>query len=183
LVNINKIVQHEIEDEVLKLRDEGLGYKEIAQSINDAHEDFSISFMSVKRFLDSYKVQLEEKKIDNGIDTWEDLRGEFRAKMDDLEDETQEIYLIMKKSLKKIVSEDDNYKTIKAAKDTLTALDQQKKNWIDLIQWGVNEFKPRNQAQTLNLTKINNMFIELSDKLCPACRSKIIDIVSNKEEE
>lgn len=178
--NVNKIVRHGLEDKVLELRDDGLSYKEIANLINKDNEDVDVSFMAIKRFLDSYKVQMEEKKIDEGIDTWDDLRADFRAKMDDLDDETQEIYLIMKKSLKKVVNEGNNYKTIKAAKDTLTALDQQKKNWIDLIQWGVNEFKPRETAQTLNITKINNMFIELSDKLCPTCRSKIIDIVSNE---
>jgi len=178
--NVNKIVRHGLEDKVLELRDDGLSYKEIANLINKDNEDVDVSFMAIKRFLDSYKVQMEEKKIDEGIDTWDDLRADFRAKMDDLDDETQEIYLIMKKSLKKVVNEGNNYKTIKAAKDTLTALDQQKKNWIDLIHWGVNELKPRETAQTLNITKINNMFIELSDKLCPTCRSKIIDIVSNE---
>lgn len=181
MANVNKIVKHELQDEVLKLRDEGLGLQEIRNIINRNHDDVDISHMCVKRFLENYKVKLEEKKIDEGVDTWEDLRGEFREKMDDLEDETREIYLIMKKSLKQIIKEGDSYKTIKAAKDTLTALDQQKRNWIDLIQWGVNEFKPRNTAQTLNITKINNMFIELSDKLCPTCRSKIIDIITNKD--
>ena len=179
--NINKIVMNNLEDEVLQLRDEGLSYKEISNRINETHKDIDASFMSVKRFLDSYKVQIEEKKIDEGIDTWDDLRADFRGKMDDLDDETQEIYLIMKKALKQVIKEGNSYKTIKAAKDTLTALDQQKKNWIDLIQWGINEFKPRNQAQTLNLTKINNMFIELSDQLCPTCRSRIVDIVSKNE--
>lgn len=180
---VNKIIKYGLEDEVLHLRDSGLGYGEISEAINRNHKDVSVSFMSIKRFLDSNKVGNMTEKIDQGEDLWEDLRVDFRAKMDDLEDETQEIYLIMKKSLKNIITEGDDFKTIKAARDTLAALDQQKKNWIDLIQWGINEFKPREKAQTLNLTKINNMFIQLSDKLCPKCRSEIIDMVLETEKE
>ena len=180
---VNKIIESGLEDEVLRLRDSGLGYGEIAEAINRNHEKVSVSFMSIKRFLDSNKTAYMTEKIDKGEDLWEDLRVDFRAKMDDLEDETEEIYLIMKKSLKNIIKEGDDFKTIKAARDTLAALDQQKKNWIDLIQWGINEFKPREKAQTLNLTKINNMFIQLSDKLCPKCRSEIIDMVLETEKE
>jgi len=180
---VSKIEKHKLEDEVMKLRENGLGYGEIAEALNRNNEDVNLSFMAVKRYIDHKKVDKQLKKINEGGDIFEDLRAEFRDKMDDLEDETNEIYLVMKRSLKNIVKEGDDYKTIKAARDTLAALDQQKRNWIDLIQWGINEFKPRDTAQTLNLTKVNNMFIQLSDKLCPKCRSEIIDMVLETEKE
>ena len=179
----SKVKKLNLDEEVLKLRNAGLGYQEIAEALHRNHTDVDISHMAVKRFLDSHKVDVEIGKIDEGIDTWENLRVDFRNKMDDLEDETQEIYLIMKRSLKNIITEGDDVKTIKAARDTLAALDQQKKNWIDVIQWGISEFKPREKAQTLNLTKVNNMFVQLSDKLCPKCRSEIVDMVLESEKE
>lgn len=179
----NKIVKYKLEDEVKQMREGGLGYQEIADAINRNHETVTLSFMSVKRYLDNTKIDKQLKKIDEGEDIFENFREDFRNKMDDLEDETQEIYLLMKRALKNIVTEGDDYKTIKAARDTLAALDQQKKNWIDLIQWGVNELKPREAANTINLTKVNNLFIQLSDKLCPKCRANIIDMILETEKE
>lgn len=183
----SKIVKYKLQDEVERLRESGLGYQEIAESVNRNHDKVSISFMCVKRYLESSKekekVDSALEVIDEGGDIWENMHSDFRRKMDDLEDETQEIYLIMKRSLKNIIDTGDDYKTIKAARDTLAALDQQKKNWIDLIQWGISEFKPIEKAQTLNLTKVNNLFIQLSDKLCPKCRSNIIDMVLETEKE
>jgi hypothetical protein len=181
MAKINKIIQNKLEDEVLRLRDSGLGYQEIADALGRNHNDVTMSNMCVKRFLqdnkDGKKIDAALATISEGGDGWEDLGADFRRKMDDLEDETQEIYLVMKKSLKNIIDSGDDVKTIRAARDTLAALDQQKKNWIDLIQWGMSKFKPIEKAQNINLTKVNNMFIQLSDKLCPKCRSEIVDMV------
>lgn len=179
----SKIKEYGLEEEVNMLRDNGYGYHEIADTITKKHKDISLSHMAVQRYLQKAKVEKAVQNINDGKDSWEDLRADFRQKMYDLDDETREIYIIMKKALNSIIKEGNSYKTIKAAKDTLTALEQKKRNWIDLIQWGVDEMKPKKQAQQINLVKINNLLVGMSENLCPKCRATVIDMVIEPDKE
>lgn len=180
---VSKIEKNNLGDEVHSLRDQGLGYQDIANIVSKNHKQVSLSHMAIKRYLERDKLERAIKNIDEGNDSWGDLRADFRQKMYDLDDETREIYVVMKKALNAIIKEGNNFTTIKAAKDTLAALEQKKKNWIDLIQWGISEFKPTDKANQINMVKVNNLFVELSSNLCPACRKQVVDIILNTEDE
>jgi len=56
---MNKIVKHHLEEEVIRLRTQGFGYIAISREIKEKH-DIKLSFMSVKRFLDSNNVIISE---------------------------------------------------------------------------------------------------------------------------
>ena len=186
MANTSKIIKYNLEDETLRLKEAGLSLDEIRNTLKNNHSDITdlqnLSMMSLSRFFDAHKTEEALEKLKNGDDPLEDLRSEFRDKMYDLHDETQDIYKIMKKSLKKIARSDDDYKVIKAAKDTINAIEQCRKNWTSLIQFGVNEFKPLEKAQEINIVEVHNLLINVSKDLCPECRRKIVGYVVAEEE-
>ena len=187
MANINKIRKYNLEDEVIQLHNSGLSLHDIEKALRKAHPDIpdiqNISFMSIKRFIDSYKEETTEAMIEAGDDPTGKLIAEFRQKMSDLDDETREIYIIMKKALKNIIATGDDYKVIRAAKDTLRALEQRKNNWTALIQWGVNELRPIEKAKEVNFVQVNNLLVNMSKELCPKCRAKVVGLVLEEENQ
>jgi len=187
MANVSKIKKFNLEDKVLKLRDAGFNLDEIVKDIKTENpnepELQNLSMMALSRFLDSHKREVALEKIQNNEDPIEELRSEFRDKMYELHSDTQDIYKIMKKALKKVVEEEDSVTVIKAAKDTITSIEQARKNWTSLIQFGINEFKPIEKAKEINIIEIHNMLINVSRDLCPDCRRKVVGYVVSKEEE
>jgi len=180
----NKIIEYKLEDDVVKMKESGMTYREIANALNLSNNtDGTFSHMAIKRFFDSYKVQVHQEELDKGLDPMNHLRDEFKERMYTLDDDTHEIYKTMRKALKAIAKEGDNYKTIKACRETLNAIEQSRKNWSSLIQWGINEFRPIEQAKETNVVKINNLLVNMSRELCPNCRSKVVGLVVSKEEQ
>ena len=103
--------------------------------------------------------------------------------MEAWEDETHEIYLVMKKSLKKIVKEGDDWKTIKAAKDWLVAIEQSRKNLVTQVDEGFRRFGVINEAKEINFVQVNNMLVGLSEHLCPESRKRVVGYVMDMEEQ
>jgi len=187
MVNVSKIKKYNLEDRVINLRDAGFGLEEIVQTIKNEnpniHELSNLSMMSISRFLDTNKTDVALDKIKNDENPAEELRSEFRDKMYDLHKETEDIYKIMKSSLKKIVLEGDNYKTIKSAREIINAIEQSRKNWTSLIQFGSEESKHIEKAQEVNIIEVHNLLINVSKDLCPNCRRKIVGYVTTEENE
>jgi len=187
MVNINKIEKYNLQNEVLELKQAGFSLQKIAETLRNSHPDIqelkNLSAMSVQRFLSNWKQHKIQKQLDNGEDPINDLVEEFKNKLYDLDDETHEIYKIMKKALKRTVKEGNNQNIIKAARGALEAIEQTRKNWISLIQWGSNKLKPIEQAREYNTFKIDNFIINLSEELCPKCRRKVVGLVTVKEDE
>jgi len=185
--NVSKIKKFNLENRVLKLKEAGFGLSDIVDTIKTENSDIpelqNLSMMSISRYLDSHKTETALNKIQNQEDPIEELRSEFRDRMYELHNETQDIYKIMKKSLKKVVKEEDSYTVIKAAKDTINAIEQARKNWTSLIQFGVNEFKPIEKAQEINIIEVHNLLINVSKDLCPECRRKVVGYVIAEEEK
>jgi len=188
MVNINKIVKYNLESEVLKLKDSGYSMLNIANMVSAQHPDIkelsNLSAMSIQRFLESYNKEQAKDKVRDGEDIDEHLREEFREKMYEIDDETHEIFKIMKKSLLRIVKTGDDYQVIKSAKDVLTAIEQSKRNWNSLIQWGIDTSRFNNEAKReINFIEVNNLILNWSKELCPKCRSKVIGYVTAEEEK
>lgn len=56
---MNKIIKHHLEEEAIRLRSQGFGYIGISNQIKEKH-GIELSFMSVKRFLDSNNEIISE---------------------------------------------------------------------------------------------------------------------------
>jgi len=179
---VSKIVQHGLEDEVRQLARAGFSRENIASHINHTHNDVQVSHMAIQRFLESNEVQEIRKELDAGTDLESQLRAELREGIDEQLKETEEIFKIMKKALKRIVKEGDDIKTIKAAKDTLSAIDQTVKALNTKVESGYKRFANIQKAEKINYVQINNLLIDISDKLCDNCRNKIIDMMTQKED-
>ena len=102
----NKIDRFGLGNEVLSLREKGLNLEEIANQLKYNHPSISelkdVNQMTISRYLKRHSIQSLKDDINQGLDPETQLREELRRKIDDWEDETHEIYLIMKKALKRI---------------------------------------------------------------------------------
>ncbi|GAF95604.1 unnamed protein product [marine sediment metagenome] len=181
----SKIDRDGLGPEILNLRQGGMSYHNIADAVNSRHPELSepISFMAVKRFLVKEKVRLKVERLENGDDLDEALRATFRDKLYDLEDETHEIYSIMRKALKGIVKEQSNMNIIRAAKDVLQSIEQTRKNWASLIQFGINEFREDRKAKEMTTVNIDKLLIEISNELSPDARRELVNVVLSKNDK
>jgi hypothetical protein len=182
MVKRSKIEIYGLEDETVKLKNSGLSTPDIAEELLRQHPEIKkLSHMSVDRWLKKHKVELKEKRIKEGKDLDGDLRKEYVEKMKDLDYETHEIYNIMRKELKYVIEEGNSIKTIKAAKDTLDAIDKSRKNLRALIQWGLNEFRTNEKAKQQTTINIDKLLINFSKELCPTCRKKVLGLVTKED--
>jgi hypothetical protein len=120
--------------------------------------------------------------IDKGEDPEEALRAEFREKMYELEEQTIEIYKIMRTELKKVAGTADSMDVIRAAKDVLTSMEQRRKNWSTFLEQAYRQFFSAGEAKQTNMVQINNYLVEVSSVLCPQCRKKVVEMVLSKEQ-
>ena len=182
----NKIDRFGLGNEVLSLREKGLNLEEIANQLKYNHPSISelkdVNQMTISRYLKRHSIQSLKDDINQGLDPETQLREELRRKIDDWEDETHEIYLIMKKALKRIVKEGDDYKTIKAAQNTLKAIEQSRKNLITQVEEGFKRFGMIEQAKEVNFVQVNNLLVGVSEILCPTCRRKLVDYIMKMED-
>ena len=72
---------------------------------------------------------------------------------------------------------------IKAARDTLDAIDKSRKNLQALIQNGIDEYRINEGAIKQTTINVDKVLINFSKELCPACRKKVVGLVIKEEEE
>jgi len=180
MVKINKIVQFGLENEVKEMSNSGMTQLEIAKQVSAKHPNIILSAMSVNRYLKDARIAGLQEELNIGSDPNARLRQEFREKMGTLDDETHQIYSIMKKTLKKITESGTDLDVIKAAKDTLNAIEQSRKNWNTLLEHSYSRFLDIQEAKQTNFIQINNDILEFSDDLCPECSKKVAEKISKK---
>lgn len=183
MTNTSKIDQYGFEDKTRTLANEGISTHDIADALNNENPKANISHMAVYRWIQRDKVSTRVKKIEDGQNINETLRAEFRERMKDLDFETQEIYTIMRKELKKLIKEGNGVKIIRAARDTLDALDKSRKNLQVLIQNGLDEYGFNESAIKQTTINVDKVLINFSKELCPACRKKVVGLVIKEEEK
>lgn len=184
---INKIVQYGLEKEVNELVNMGFSQDEIASHLRQTHPEItdlaSLSAMSINRYLKNAKIDGYLDTIDKGDDPEELLRAEFRDKMYELEENTLEVYKIMRTELKKIALTGESSDIIRAAKDVLTSMEQRRKNWSTFLEQAYRQMGWAGEAKQTNMIQINNFLVDMSKELCPTCRKKVVDLVLAKETE
>jgi hypothetical protein len=184
---VNKIVQYGLEKEVSELVNAGFSQDEIASHLRQTHPEISdltsLSAMSINRYLKTARVNEYLEEMEDGKDPEEALRAEFREKMYELEEQTIEVYKIMRTELKKIANNADSIDVIRAAKDVLTSMEQRRKNWSTLLEQAYRQFGTFGEAKQTNLIQVNNFMLDLSRELCPNCRKKVVELVLTKENE
>lgn len=187
MVNTSKIDKYDLGYDVLELRSRGLSLEDIANQLRYEHRDNSdiqsVNPMTISRWLRKKSVQEYRKELMEGKNPEDKLREELRARMEDWEDETHEIYLLMKDSLKKIAKEGDDWKTIKASKDLLGAIEQSRKNLVTQVEEGFQRFGRIHEAKEINFVQVNNLLMGVTDLLCNECKAKLIKHISNMEEK
>lgn len=187
MVGKSKIEKYELEEEVLDLRRAGYNYRDIVDTLKTNHPDIAdlkkLSAMSLSRFFEKTKVDNALSDIKDGIDPIEEIKATFRDKMFELDEQTIEICDIMRKSLKRMVREGDDFKIIKAAKDTLTSLEQTRRNWSTLMQQCMYDTKPVEKAEQINRAEVMTLLFKVSREICPKCRPKVVEIITKETEK
>ena len=181
-----KVEKYNLEHEILELRSKGLSQEDIAAQVKYNHQDIDdlsdFNAMTVNRYLNKKSVREFQKDLMEGKDPEEALRLELRHRMEDWEDETHELYLMMKDALKRIAREGDDWKTIKASKELLGAIEQSRKNLVTQVEEGFKRFGQIGQAKENNFVQVNNLIIGISDLLCDKCKKKVIGYVTKEDD-
>jgi hypothetical protein len=184
---VSKIEQYGLGDEVIELRNRGLSLDDIAEHLKSRHKEIEslkdINPMTIHRHIKRYRVNQYKSELLEGEDPETQLREQLRVTIDDWEDEVHELFIIMKKALKRIVKDGNDFKTIKAAKDCLVAIDQSRKNLVTQVEEGFRRFGDIDKAKKVNFVQINNMLIGVSEVLCEQCRRKLLNYITTMEEE
>ena len=175
-------LKHEgMEQAIIDLRRSNMGYHDIARLlITTFHlqgEDIP-SHMAVKRWLKRRKIQDYQQRLEDGEDLDETLRSEFRDRLFEIDDETHELFVIMKKSLKRIMKmSTDDMKIIRACKDTIVTMEQSRKNWATLMTLGINEFKDKKEAEHKTTINIDKFLLEISNDMSPDGRRELVSLL------
>lgn len=181
----SKIDIYGVGDEVMTLKQGGMGYKDVANAINKRHPEIDkpLSHMAIQRWLKNERIKIKMGRLEDGDNLDDSLRATFREKLYDLDYDTNDIYSIMRKALKRIIKEGDDTKIIRSAKDVLYSINQSKNNWIALMQFGINEFKENKEAQQQTTVNIDKLLIEISNELSPDARRELVNVVLSKEDK
>lgn len=178
MAKVNKIVQFDLGNEVMDLKNKGLSQNDIAVQIKLSHPDIgdleNLSAMSINRFLRGEDINKYEKQLIEGESPEDALRAEFREKMYALEEDTLEIYKIMRQSLKNLVETGDDEKIIRSAKDILTSVEQSRRNWSTLVEQAYRQFGFVDKATKNVNIQYNTLLMDISKELCPICRQNVV---------
>jgi len=187
MAKVNKIVQYELANEVLDLKNKGLSQNDIASQIKLSHPDIKdledLSAMSINRFLKGQDIEKYEQQLVEGESPEDTLRTEFREKMYTLEEDTLEVYKIMRQALKNMVANGDDEKIIRSAKDILTSIEQSRRNWSTLVEQAYRQFGFVKEATKNVNIQYNTLLIDISKELCPECRKKVVNDILKFELE
>lgn len=186
----SKVEQYGLQKYVEELRKQGMGIEAIAKKINENYGESImksrglkstnvISPMSISRYLDKCKRDDALVEIEEGGVPEERIYEEFKEKMRDIDDKLRQNIGGYQDMLNTAIKESD-LDTIKVVGSRLqNDLEQIRKAWVSLQQWGNMELRPVAQAREVNMTQINNLIIDFSNVLCPKCRAKVRDVVTN----
>lgn len=190
MTKIGKVEKWHLEDEVVRLKDEGKGSHAIANAISDKYSDIpeleGISHMAIARFIERY----DEKKMENRMDETKNpstaMEKEFNIKMReailDSEHARQTIDSYMSKLKDEDLSSSDVQKIIGSWQKIN---DQYRKNLVSLREFTDNRIiKPTQNIIYKKEINIKNLLIDISRDLCPDCRKKVRKkLVELKEEK
>jgi len=182
--NINKIIKYGLESEAQSLLDSGLSRAKIAETLRNNHPEIvdlkDLSAMSVQRWIDSKERAKLEESIEQGKDPLDDFMKEYRRAIKDLNLKAERLYNKANKLLDKAELEGDTTTSLRAIKEVRDSLDQLRKNWVSLMQYGTRQ---TSNIYHINLKKEQNvkiMLLEFSKVLCNECRSKVSELLKEK---
>ena len=165
----------------------GLSRQDIATEIQTNNTDVvelrGISAMSIQRYLTQHKKDLMRQRLEKGEAVDDTIRKEFRERMYDLDDEIHELLCKAKMLLKNVEKSENANLQLKAIREASNIIEQTRKNWTSLIQFGISEFRVEKEVQHQQIIKIDKMIIDMSKELCPVCRSKVINLVADAEDD
>mgnify|MGYP000212139370 CR=1 FL=1 len=184
-----KIEKYNLNEEVIALKKAGMSNEEIARTIrsryNEIEELQNLSAMSIKRFFEKYFSKDYEEKIKDykfeGEDSVESIYKEFKRKMRSLYARIESRNLQIKELWDKAIEKKDIdtlYKLQKALNDNERELRQQ---MLALIQYSDERISPLVKMNEKKEIKINNLLLNFSSALCPVCKKRINNILSEIE--
>jgi DNA-binding transcriptional regulator GbsR (MarR family) len=177
MANINKIIKHNLQCEVDPLLEQGLPYERIADAIKANHpeiEDISkLSAMNVMRYKNDKAEKAMVTLIDEGKDPAEEFTKEYRAAIRKNNEEVQVIFNDCKKILEDAKLSDSVSDKAKAVEISLKSLDQIRKNWESLSQFGNRQIPLIGKVNLKKEQNIKVLILSVSNKLCPKCRDEI----------
>ena len=186
MANISKIEKYHLEHEVDDLLDQGASRSVIADTISKRHPEIpeliDLSSMSIQRFLDTRERKDVKEIIDLGVDPSTYLTKEFKDAIKKNNEEVQLIISECKSILDEAKQTNSITDKVKAVDAVIRSLDQERKNWVSLQQFGERQFA---NVNTININKEQNVKILLlkwSEVLCPECRSKISKVFEGEED-
>lgn len=176
MVKENKILKYDLGNEVDAMLDQGMSLADIATTVKETHQDVidlqDLSAMSVMRYRNSRDQTNIAKRTEEGEDFVDTFLKDFRNAMEDLNKKSNNIYDRSIKLLNKLEKEENTDSTLKAIKEVTNSVEQLRKNWTTLAQYGVRQ---TSNIYNINLKKEQNtkiMLLEWTRDLCPSCRDK-----------
>lgn len=175
MAKINKIKEYGKGQEVLDLKKKGLTLHSIAKMVNTTLDGGrSISFMSVKRFLEDDAVEEVNADLQSGIDPSMKIYDTFKLEMDTLKHQITNRMEDIDELVVDAKEEKDVKKLIKLISLQKDYYDQIRKHLVSLIQYSENRFRPIMNVSLHKDIKVKNLLIDFSKELCPVCRSKVV---------
>jgi len=174
-----KVEKWNLEDEVVRLKDEGKGSHAIAKAISEKYSDIpeleGISHMSIARFIERHDEKKMKDKIEKTKDPTSVMEQEFSIKMResilDAEEARQTINSYMSKLKNEDLSSSDVQKIISSWQKIN---DQYRKNLVSLREFADNRIiRPTQNIIYKKEINIKNLLLDISRDLCQNCRNKI----------
>jgi len=175
--NVSKIKKYNLEEETKQLKEMGLSYESIAETLKENHPKITdlkaLSNMSVMRYFDGEEENAIISGIDQGDSPVNNLVNEFQNEVRDIHKRSLKLCDRAETLLDEIEKSDDDLLKLKAIKEVRDSYDQLRKNYESLIKFGDNRIKA---IQNVNLKKeiyVKNMLVGVTKNLCDSCRRKI----------
>jgi len=180
MVKENKILKYNLESEVDAMLDSGMSLEQVATTIKNSHSDIidlqNLSSMSIMRYRNSRDKSKMVEEIGEGKDPVDIFVREFNTRMKALDKKTDTLYNKCVNLLNKLEKEDNSELILKAIRETTNNIDQSRKNWTSLAQYGIRQ---TSNIYNINMKKEQNikiMLLEWARDLCPVCREKIFNV-------
>jgi len=185
--NINKIIKYNLECEVDPLLEQKVPYQKIANTIKETHPEIkdlnTLSAMNIMRYKTDKESKAMDMILDEGRDPMDEFTKEYRAAIRKNNEEVQVIFKDCKAILEEAKQSDNIANKVKAVEVSLKSLDQIRRNWESLSQYGSRQIPLIGKVNLKKEQNVKVLILSVSNKLCPKCRDEMKKVIEEHLKE
>ena len=178
----SKIDKWNLSSEVVLLHEDGFSNVEIAKRITNGHPERSISTMAVGRFLSAVREEEVENRLEALKDPAKFIMEEFDSKIRTNIQDSERMNDLVKDMTNKLRNDKDNISIDELNKIVTTwakTNDRVRMNLIALRQFADSQIiKPVQNVIFKKETNIKTLILDVSRGLCPECKRKVQEQIS-----